>query len=98
MVSGSNFTGVSTLDNTSNAVAGISISAGRTLSATSLVNAAGATINNLGTITTTSTVNNGTITGAYAMTGGTLSGIGNTQNLTVSGGTFAPGNGTAALR
>ncbi|TPQ33121.1 autotransporter domain-containing protein [Bradyrhizobium guangdongense] len=29
------------------------------------------------------------------MAGGTLSGTGNTANLTVSGGTFAPGNGTA---
>jgi uncharacterized protein with beta-barrel porin domain len=39
-------------------------------------------------------VNDGTITGAYAMAAGTLSGVGNTQNLTVNGGTFAPGNGT----
>ncbi|QDW41973.1 autotransporter domain-containing protein [Bradyrhizobium sp. KBS0727] len=65
------------------------------LTATSLTNAAGATISNAGTITTTTTVNDGTITGAYTMAAGTLSGIGNTQSLTVNGGTFAPGNGTA---
>lgn len=93
-VTGGNFTGMTMVTNNSTAAMGIGVAAGRTLGATSLVNAAGATINNLGTITTTSTVNNGTITGAYAMAAGTLSGLGNTQNLSVNGGTFAPGNGT----
>ena len=94
VVSGGDFTGITTLTNESTSATGVSISAGRTLSATSLVNAAGATINNLGTITTNSTINDGTITGAYAMAGGTLSGVGTVQNLAVNGGTFAPGNGT----
>jgi uncharacterized protein with beta-barrel porin domain len=94
IVSGGDFTGITTLTNDSTSTTGVSISAGRTLSATSLVNAAGATINNLGTITTNSTINDGTITGAYAMAGGTLSGVGSVQNLAVNGGTFAPGNGT----
>jgi uncharacterized protein with beta-barrel porin domain len=93
-VTGGDFTGVTTLTNNSTNATGISVSAARTLSANSLVNAAGATIHNLGTITTSSTINDGTITGAYAMTGGTLSGTGSVQNLAVNGGTFAPGNGT----
>ncbi|WP_245323574.1 autotransporter outer membrane beta-barrel domain-containing protein [Bradyrhizobium shewense] len=94
-VTGGNFTGITTLTNNSNNANGIVVAATRTLSATSLVNAAGATISNLGTITTNSTVNDGTITGAYAMAGGTLSGVGNTANLAVNGGIFAPGNGAA---
>lgn len=95
LVTGGDYTGLTTVTNNSTNAAGISVAAGRTLGATSLVNAAGATINNLGTITTTSTVNNGTITGAYAMAAGNLSGVGNTQSLSVNSGTFAPGNGTA---
>jgi uncharacterized protein with beta-barrel porin domain len=79
-----------------NAAGGILVAAGATLTGNGgITNNAGATINNLGIITTSSMLNNGTITGAYAMAGGTLSGVGNTQNLTVNGGTFAPGNGTA---
>ncbi|MBR1213815.1 autotransporter domain-containing protein [Bradyrhizobium sp. JYMT SZCCT0180] len=92
-VNNGDFTGITTLTNNSTHAVGISISAGRTLGAISLVNAAGATIGNLGTITTNSTINDGTISGAYAMVAGTLSGVGNTQNLSVNGGTFAPGNG-----
>jgi len=95
-VSGGNFTGITTLTNSSTNGSGISISAGRTLSANTITNSVGATIDNLGALTAlTSLTNNGTITGAYAMAGGILSGIGNTANLTVNGGTFAPGNGTA---
>jgi uncharacterized protein with beta-barrel porin domain len=95
-VSGGNLTGITGLTNSSTNATGISISAGRTLSANTITNSVGATINNLGTLTAlTSLTNNGTITGAYAMADGTLSGIGNTANLTVNGGTFAPGNGTA---
>ena len=94
-VTGGNYSGLTTVTNNSTNANGIIVAATRMLSAASLTNAVGATINNLGTITTTSTLNNGTITGAYAMSGGTLSGNGNTQNLTVNGGTFAPGSGTA---
>jgi autotransporter-associated beta strand protein len=69
-----------------NAGGGILVAAGATLTANSgLTNNAGATINNLGVITALSVLNNG----------GIVSGTGNTQNLTVNGGTFAPGDGTA---
>jgi uncharacterized protein with beta-barrel porin domain len=94
LVTGGNFTGITTLTNNSTSGIGISVSATRTLNANSLVNATGATINNLGTITTNSTIDNGAITGAYAMAGGSLSGAGSVQNLAVNGGIFAPGNGT----
>jgi uncharacterized protein with beta-barrel porin domain len=100
-VTGGDYTGLTTVTNNSTAAAGISVAAGRTLGATSLVNAAGATVSNLGTIATTSTtnsgtfVNDGTTTGTFTMAAGILSGIGNTQSLTVNGGTFAPGSGTA---
>ncbi|MBX9647386.1 MAG: autotransporter domain-containing protein [Xanthobacteraceae bacterium] len=40
-------------------------------------------------------LNSGTTTGTFTMAAGNLSGTGNTQSLTVNGGTFAPGNGTA---
>ncbi|SHL33729.1 Uncharacterized conserved protein, contains a C-terminal beta-barrel porin domain [Bradyrhizobium lablabi] len=100
-VIGGTFANLTTVTNNSTNAIGISVSAGRTLSATSLINAAGATVSNLGTITTTSITNsgtfrnNGTTTGTFTMAAGNLSGVGNTQSLTVNGGTFAPGNGTA---
>ncbi|WP_172842488.1 beta strand repeat-containing protein [Bradyrhizobium erythrophlei] len=93
IVAAGSFTGITTLTNNSTAGAGIVNAAGRTLSANAIVNNAGATINNLGTITTNSMIDNGAITGAYAMADGWLSGIGSVQNLAVNGGTFAPGNG-----
>jgi uncharacterized protein with beta-barrel porin domain len=86
LVSGGNLTGITTLDNKSTNTGGVSISAGRTLSANIITNEAGATINDSGTLTAlTSFANSGTVTGA-----GTI--IGNLANN--SGGTFAPGNGT----
>jgi len=85
VVSG-NLTGITTLDNKSTDAAGVSIAAGRTLSANAVLNEAGATINDAGTLTAlTSLVNNGTLTGT-----GTING----NPVTTSGGTFAPGNGT----
>ncbi|SDJ24781.1 MULTISPECIES: autotransporter outer membrane beta-barrel domain-containing protein [Bradyrhizobium] len=75
-----------------------------TLGVTSLVNTANGTFNSsgtTGTVTATSItnsgtfLNNGTTTGTFTMAAGNLIGTGNTQSLTVNGGTFAPGNGTA---
>jgi uncharacterized protein with beta-barrel porin domain len=85
VVSG-NLTGITTLDNKSTDPAGVTIAAGRTLSANAVVNEAGATINDAGTLTAlTSFANSGTLTGP-----GTI--IGNP--VINSGGIFAPGNGT----
>ncbi|SDN72223.1 autotransporter domain-containing protein [Afipia sp. GAS231] len=101
-VNNQSFTGVTTYTNagTTNLGGG----GGGTISATSLVNTASGTFNSsstTSTVTTTSItnsgtfLNNGTTTGTFTMAAGNLSGIGNTQSLTVNGGTFAPGNGTA---
>ncbi len=86
LVFSGNLTGITTLDNKSTDAAGVSIAAGRTLSANAVLNEAGATISISGTLTAlTSLANSGTLTGA-----GTI--IGNP--VINSGGTFAPGNGT----
>jgi uncharacterized protein with beta-barrel porin domain len=84
LVSGGDFTGITTLTNNSTAAIGVNISAGRTLSATTVVNQAGATIVNAGTLTTTGGITNqpgGTLT-----TTGTING-----DLTSRGTTNARG-------
>ena len=78
LVSGGNFTGVTTLTNNSTAAIGVNIAVGRTLSATTVVNQSGSTISNAGTLTTTGGITNqpgGTLT-----TTGTING-----NLTSRG-------------
>ncbi len=57
-------------------------------------NNAGATVSGLLTNTAGTTVNNGALNGGAMISGGTLTGSGTVTNLTVSGGAFAPGNGT----
>jgi uncharacterized protein with beta-barrel porin domain len=57
-------------------------------------NAAGATVSGLLTNTAGATVNNGALDGGANISGGTFTGSGTVTNLTVSGGVFAPGNGT----
>jgi fibronectin-binding autotransporter adhesin len=57
-------------------------------------NNAGATVSGLLTNTAGTTTNNGTLNGGANVSGGTFSGSGTVTNLSISGGTFAPGNGT----
>ncbi|HEV7879915.1 autotransporter-associated beta strand repeat-containing protein [Bradyrhizobium sp.] len=57
-------------------------------------NNAGATVSGLLTNTAGTTVNNGALNGGANVSGGTFAGSGTVTNLTVSGGIFAPGNGT----
>ena len=57
-------------------------------------NNAGATVSGLLTNTAGTTVNNGALNGGANVSGGTFTGSGTVANLTVSGGIFAPGNGT----
>jgi autotransporter-associated beta strand protein len=57
-------------------------------------NNAGATVSGLLTNTAGPTVNNGALNGGANVNGGTFTGSGSVTNLTVSGGVFAPGNGT----
>ena len=57
-------------------------------------NNAGATVSGLLTNTAGTTVNNGALNGGANVSGGTFAGSGTVTNLAVSGGTFAPGNGT----
>jgi fibronectin-binding autotransporter adhesin len=57
-------------------------------------NNAGATLSGLLTNTAGTTVNNGALNGGATISGGTFTGSGTVANLTVSGGIFAPGNGT----
>jgi autotransporter-associated beta strand protein len=57
-------------------------------------NNAGATVSGLLTNTAGTTVNNGALNGGASVSGGTFTGSGTVANLTVSGGIFAPGNGT----
>jgi autotransporter-associated beta strand protein len=57
-------------------------------------NNAGATVSGLLTNTAGTTVNNGALNGGATVSGGMFTGSGTVTNLTVSGGTFAPGNGT----
>jgi autotransporter-associated beta strand protein len=57
-------------------------------------NNTGATVSGLLTNTAGTTVNNGALNGGATISGGTFTGSGTVTNLTVSGGTFAPGNGT----
>ena len=57
-------------------------------------NSAGATVSGLLTNTAGTTNNAGALNGGVDLTGGTLTGSGSVSNLTVAGGTFAPGNGT----
>ncbi|MHB8270635.1 autotransporter-associated beta strand repeat-containing protein [Bradyrhizobium sp.] len=57
-------------------------------------NNAGATVSGLLTNTAGTTVNNGALNGGANVSGGTFTGSGTVANLTISGGIFAPGNGT----
>jgi uncharacterized protein with beta-barrel porin domain len=84
LVSGGDFTGITTLTNNSTASVGVNIAAGRTLSATTVVNQSGATIFNAGTLTASAGITNqpgGTLT-----TTGTING-----DLTSRGITHARG-------
>ncbi len=85
-VSGGDLTGITALRNNSTVAVGINIAATRTLSANTITNASGATINDDGTlIALTSFSSAGTVTGTGSIVGATTF---------TSGGTFAPGNGT----
>jgi uncharacterized protein with beta-barrel porin domain len=86
-VSSGDFTGLGAITNSSTANTGINVSQGRTLGATSITNAAGATFVNNGTVSSTLTVNGGTVRG-----NGTFIG-----NSTFSGGTLSPGNSIGTL-
>jgi autotransporter-associated beta strand protein len=57
-------------------------------------NNAGGTVSGLLTNTAGTTTNNGALNGGASVSGGVFTGSGTVTNLTVSGGTFAPGNGT----
>jgi fibronectin-binding autotransporter adhesin len=57
-------------------------------------NSAGATVSGLLTNTAGTTTNNGALNGGANVSGGTFTGSGTVASLTVSGGVFAPGNGT----
>jgi fibronectin-binding autotransporter adhesin len=57
-------------------------------------NNAGATVSGLLTNSAGTTNNAGALNGGVNITGGTLTGSGSVSNLTVAGGTLAPGNGT----
>jgi uncharacterized protein with beta-barrel porin domain len=84
LVSGGDFTGITTLTNNSTAAIGVNTAVGRTLSATTVVNQSGATIFNAGTLTATAGITNqpgGTLT-----TTGTING-----DLTSRGTTNASG-------
>ncbi len=100
LVAGGNFTGLTSVANTSTAATGISVSAGRTLQAGTLSNAAGSTVLNNGTLTTatgttnagtltnsaTGTINGGVTNGGTLATSGTLNGgLTNTGTTTASG-------------
>jgi fibronectin-binding autotransporter adhesin len=58
-------------------------------------NNAGATVSGLLTNTAGIATNNGALNGGANVSGGLFTGTGSVANLTVSGGIFAPGNGTA---
>jgi uncharacterized protein with beta-barrel porin domain len=57
-------------------------------------NNAGAAVSGLLTNTAGVTTDNGALNGGATVTGGTLTGTGSVTTLTMSGGIFAPGNGT----
>jgi uncharacterized protein with beta-barrel porin domain len=67
---------------------------GTVANAGTFTNATGATVSGLLTNTAGVTTNNGALNGGASVTGGTLTGTGSVTSLTVSGGKFAPGNGT----
>ena len=66
---------------------------GTVANAASFTNNAGATVSGLLTNTAGITTNNGALNGGASITGGTLTGTGSVTNVSVAGGTFAPGNG-----
>jgi hypothetical protein len=57
-VTGGNFTGLTALTNSSSAIPGVSVSAGRTLGAQTIQNNAGSTFNSAGTVIATTSVTN----------------------------------------
>ncbi len=67
---------------------------GTIANAGTFTNNAGATVSGLLTNTAGTTTNNGALNGGANVSGGTFVGSGTVTNLNVSGGTFAPGNGT----
>lgn len=70
-VSGGNYTKIGTLTNSSTAAAGVSVSAGKILSATNVVNKVGSTIGNLGKLNSgTAIQNSGTYNNAGTTSGG----------------------------
>jgi fibronectin-binding autotransporter adhesin len=77
-VTGGNFSGLTTVTNTSTAANGITIAAGRTLSFTSLTNVAGSTILNSGTLASGTISNAGTLSSnaATSVLSGTLANAG----------------------
>jgi autotransporter-associated beta strand protein len=68
--------------------------AGTVSNAGTFNNNAGATLSGLLTNTAGTTTNNGALNGGANVSGGMFTGSGSVTNLTVSGGVFAPGNGT----
>jgi fibronectin-binding autotransporter adhesin len=67
---------------------------GRVSNAGMFNNNAGATVSGVLTNTAGVTIDNGALNGGATVTGGALTGTGFVTTLTMSGGTFAPGNGT----
>jgi uncharacterized protein with beta-barrel porin domain len=67
---------------------------GTVVNAGTFNNNSGSTVSGLLTNTAGTTTNNGALNGGANVSGGTFTGSGTVTNLTVSGGIFAPGNGT----
>jgi uncharacterized protein with beta-barrel porin domain len=100
-VSGGDFTGITTFNNNSTSAFAVSVSAGRTLGATTILNNAG-TFTNAGTVASLSNTggtfdNSGTVTGASTVSGGVVTNTGAFQStLGVSAGTFNMTAGSVA--
>jgi hypothetical protein len=81
-VTGGNFTGITTLTNASTAPIGVDIAGGRSLSAAAILNNAGATIQNAGTLTSAAQILNA---GTLNTTGIVNGGVNNTGTVNAAG-------------
>jgi len=102
-VAGGDMTGIGVLTNTTTATTGVSVGAGRLLSADTIVNSTGAMLSNAGTLTATSGLTNatgatltttGTLTGAVTNRG-TLNATGTINGAVTNGGVFSTGGSGA---
>ncbi|WFE87473.1 autotransporter domain-containing protein [Roseibium porphyridii] len=102
-VAGGDMTGIGVLTNTSTATSGVSVGAGRLLSADSIVNSTGAMFSNAGTLTVTRGLTNatgatltttGTLNGAVTNRG-TLNATGTINGAVTNGGVFSTGGSGA---